>query len=221
VNQNAYVGTGRDTNSVYLDDFYEYNPSSDTWTQKNNFAGTPRFDAKGFSIGQKGFITTGLDTNNQYKSDLWEYDASNDTWIQRAPMPTVSRKGSAGFATSYAFYIGTGIDSSNTRLGDFWEYAPDTLTGMTDAGRVPADITVFPNPAKELLAINYSLTGKEDSEIILTDIDGNEIYHARYPGGSAIRAEISVNRFAEGMYFLLLRTNDHRLLYVKKILISH
>ena len=40
-------------------DFWEYDPTTNTWTQKANFGGTPRDGAVGFSIGSKGYIGTG------------------------------------------------------------------------------------------------------------------------------------------------------------------
>ena len=40
-------------------DFWEYDPATNTWTQKADFGGTTRSVAVGFSIGSKGYIGTG------------------------------------------------------------------------------------------------------------------------------------------------------------------
>ncbi|HEY4798982.1 MAG TPA: hypothetical protein VII99_07905 [Bacteroidia bacterium] len=35
----------------FFNDFWEYDPSNNTWTAKANFGGSARFRATGFSIG--------------------------------------------------------------------------------------------------------------------------------------------------------------------------
>ncbi|MBI4726765.1 hypothetical protein HY768_06025 [candidate division TA06 bacterium] len=52
-----YILTGKRGN--YLTDLWEYDTTSDTWTRKADFPGTPRDRAVGFSIGTKGYIGTG------------------------------------------------------------------------------------------------------------------------------------------------------------------
>ena len=52
----------------YFADFWEYDPSTNVWTQKADFGGGARSGAVGFSIGSKGYIGTGG------ANDFWEYD---------------------------------------------------------------------------------------------------------------------------------------------------
>ena len=54
-----------------LQDFWQWNPSSNIWVQKPNFGGTGRQDPVGFSIGNKGYVGTGYD--NTATKDFWEY----------------------------------------------------------------------------------------------------------------------------------------------------
>ena len=65
-----YVGTGLNAASTPLTDFWEYNTTNDTWTQKTDFAGGARFGAVGFSINGKGYITLGGNTTSGF-DDLW------------------------------------------------------------------------------------------------------------------------------------------------------
>ena len=51
-------------------DFWEYNPSTNKWTRKADFAGGDWWGATGFSIGAKGYIGTGVDGNDNYRSDF-------------------------------------------------------------------------------------------------------------------------------------------------------
>jgi hypothetical protein len=58
MNGKGYVGTGAGYNGATAD-FWEYDPVTDTWTQKADFGGGIRRDAIGFSINGKGYLGTG------------------------------------------------------------------------------------------------------------------------------------------------------------------
>ena len=74
INNNGYIGTGRDLSLNDYNDFWKYNPSTNIWTRKANVGGAARHGAVGFSIGNEGYIGTG--TNNiksVFHQDFWEY----------------------------------------------------------------------------------------------------------------------------------------------------
>ena len=50
---------------ISRNDFWEYDPATNTWTQKADFGGTARQYATGLSIGSKGYIGTGNGSNGQ------------------------------------------------------------------------------------------------------------------------------------------------------------
>ncbi len=54
--------------------------TEDSWAQETNFAGSARFGAASFSIGNKGYY--GMGFNN--RSDFWSYDQETGTWTQIA-----------------------------------------------------------------------------------------------------------------------------------------
>ncbi|MCB9289799.1 MAG: hypothetical protein H6560_21015 [Lewinellaceae bacterium] len=72
----GYIGTGRalDIDSPHKKDFWEFNPLSDSWTEKPDFEGVKRGLAIGFSINEKGYIVTGVNNSSQPQNDFWEYD---------------------------------------------------------------------------------------------------------------------------------------------------
>ena len=118
----GYIGTG--VNSVYLKDFWEYDPSTDSWTQKADFGGIARFFAVGFSIGTKGYIGTGCNNSGVLK-DFWEYNPTSNKWTQKADFGGAARGAATGFSIGSLGYIGTGqggIQGDN--LQDFWGYNP-------------------------------------------------------------------------------------------------
>src|SRR5438874_2713322 len=58
----GYIGTGINGSCCpfnVLKDIWEYDPTTDTWTQKADFGGGLRGWAVGFSIGDKGYVGTG------------------------------------------------------------------------------------------------------------------------------------------------------------------
>ena len=119
----GYIGTGYffDGTSYRYKDFWEYDTITDLWTQKEDFAGTARNGATGFSINSKGYIGTGYDGWERY--DFWEYNAATDTWSQKADFGGTSRFMAIGFSIDNIGYIGTGnyvILSQPYFLNDFW-----------------------------------------------------------------------------------------------------
>jgi len=125
--------------SYYWNDFWEYDSTLDTWTQKADFGGTARSGAVGFSIGNKGYIGTGYSeySSPYYKKDFWEYDPTLNTWTQRADFGGTARGYAVGFSIGSKGYIGTGKDGS-LYYNDFWEYIPtaNTWTQKADFGGI-------------------------------------------------------------------------------------
>jgi N-acetylneuraminic acid mutarotase len=112
----------------------EYNPTTNTWTTKAAFPGTPRESAVAFTIGSKGYIATGVQMDGGLLNDLWEYNAIANTWTQRANFPGGARQNAIAFSIGGNGYLGTGYDG--TIKNDFWEYNPTTnvWTPKTDFG---------------------------------------------------------------------------------------
>jgi hypothetical protein len=95
---------------------------ADTWTQKADFAGGPRYLATGFNISNKGYIGLGGDNMGFTRQDFWEYDPITNHWTQIAPFPGGQRSSAVGFGIGSKGYVGTGWMNGPTN--DFWEYDP-------------------------------------------------------------------------------------------------
>jgi N-acetylneuraminic acid mutarotase len=114
---------GIDSSNFILQNFWEYDPTADSWTPKANFPGQGHNWPIGFNIGTKAYVGMEISYDNLiYNRDLWEYDPSTDTWTQKASFPGITRGGIFDFVIGSNAYIGTGLDSLNTYLNDFWEY---------------------------------------------------------------------------------------------------
>lgn len=124
IGNKGYLGLGGNGN--YLDDFWEYNPSTNSWIQKTNFPGGGRHFAVGFSIGNFGYVGTGLDFGGVSYQDFWRYDPSNNSWTQIADFGGIARSAACSFSIGNKGYVGTGLDYNNKYLNDFWEYDPNS-----------------------------------------------------------------------------------------------
>ncbi|MGD0280141.1 MAG: kelch repeat-containing protein [Smithella sp.] len=139
IGSKGYIGTGLPYafNPPPFNDLWEYNPATDTWTQKANVGGVGRYMATGFSIGSKGYIGGGsAGSGGNYQKDFWEYDPVTDTWTQKADSAD-PRIAATGFSIGNKGYMGIGAINEGANLqNDFWEYDPavDTWTQKTDFG---------------------------------------------------------------------------------------
>lgn len=164
INGKGYLGLGM-PGGTYLFDFWEYNPSTDSWTQKADFPDgicIGRRSASGFSIGDKGYIGPGVErdttpplSGDTMYTDFWEFNPSANLWLQKTsmPAPAGNRQYYVGFSINGKGYFGTGVTGgfSSSFFNDFWEYDPvlDTWTQKANFGGV----------AREA-AVGFSLLGK-------------------------------------------------------------
>jgi N-acetylneuraminic acid mutarotase len=129
INNKGYVGTGYD--SKYLKDFWQYDPDTDTWTQKTSIGGSKREDAACFVINGKGYLVTGYD--NGYQDDLWEYNPASDAWTEKREITNISDesyddnyttiigRNKVGFSINGKGYLATG---GQTTGQDVWNIIP-------------------------------------------------------------------------------------------------
>lgn len=120
IGNKGYIGTGLDNFSNKLNDFWEWDQVTNTWTQKANFV-TARTYAVGFAIGNKGYVGLGWDNVSGYVSDFWEYDPTTNTWTQKANFGGAARIYAVAFAIGTKGYIGTGKNNTNY-FNEFWEW---------------------------------------------------------------------------------------------------
>lgn len=128
IGDKGYIGTGYGyVKNVFglKKDFWEYNPATDSWTQKADFGGAARQYAVGFSIGTKGYIGTGVTSGSVAVKDFWEYNPATNKWVKKNDFGGVARGCAVGFSISNKGYIGTG-QGNKINLKDFWEYNPAT-----------------------------------------------------------------------------------------------
>ncbi len=70
INGKGYLATGGTSAGEIV---WEYNPSSDLWTERTSFEGSSRTGGVGFDIDNVGYVTTGK-SGSYYYDDLWSFD---------------------------------------------------------------------------------------------------------------------------------------------------
>jgi hypothetical protein len=105
--------------AFYLTDFWEYDPTNDSWISRLSLPTGARADAVGFSIGSKGYIGTG---SNISPADFWNLIRPKYLDAKSNFTASGTRSRAVGFSIGNKGYIGTGY--SFVTMNDFWEYNP-------------------------------------------------------------------------------------------------
>jgi N-acetylneuraminic acid mutarotase len=121
-----YFGTGYKTMS--LNDWWEYEPTSDSWTQKKSMPDNGRGNAVAFTLNNRYFVSTGQHfggdlTGGHLKSDIMEYNPKANVWYNRGSIPTSGRENAIIFTINGKGYIGIG-ENKSLALKDMWCFQP-------------------------------------------------------------------------------------------------
>lgn len=148
VGNRGYMGLGH-VNAVFdilYDDWFEYDPGSDTWTQKASYPGGPRFHAACFVINNIVYVGTGRDINATLHQDFWKYDPVTNSWSSVANFTGSARRGAVGFTINGYGYVGTGSGTSS-----FFRYDPSNNSW--------SQMQSFPGGGRTS-AVGFSINGK-------------------------------------------------------------
>jgi N-acetylneuraminic acid mutarotase len=141
INDKVYVGLGvfmiSAANYNYYTDLYEFDPTTNSWTSKANFPGSPRAAAFSFVIDGIGYIGGGVGVSGVL-NDLWAYNPNTNSWTQKNNIGCGPRTACASFTIGDYGYIGTG-DNGSSVMNDFWQYGPKT-DSWTQKSQFPGTI---------------------------------------------------------------------------------
>ena len=120
INEEAYVGTGNmgldsPTGIPGADDFWKYNPSTNSWTVEAAKFPEKTSMAAGCSIGEKGYIYA--------YNTLYEFD--NGSWNQLDGL-YIRSWDIVAFSINNLSYFGLGVPHSSSGAKDLFEYDPLT-----------------------------------------------------------------------------------------------
>jgi PKD repeat protein len=149
----GYIGTGCDS-TVYpmgFNDFYQYNPLTNAWTQKASFPGPGRNEAFSFSIGNYGYLGGGT-TNIGFGDvpDVWRYDPVSDSWTAVSDYGGGLIEMAATFSIGCNGYVVTGfVDDGYPYSRDLWQFN-DPSNISCSGGCLP--VALFNSPARDFCA---------------------------------------------------------------------
>ena len=201
LNDKGYITTGiQKTEPIYLADTWEYDPATNTWTQRDDFGGGVRLGALAFSIGGYGYVGTAFviddvayvccgQNNNTLVDDLWKFDGDN--WTQLRDIANtnsdedydddyaIARLGTVSFVIDGRGYIATGTRSGVT--SDYWVYDPDEDLWYGDSDDDYTPMTnvhnVSSGGSSRAYAVSFS-TGKRG--FVLTGASGTSYFDDVY-----------------------------------------
>jgi N-acetylneuraminic acid mutarotase len=123
----GYMGLGHINSGVDVEyeDFWKYDPASDSWTQIANYPEGKCYHATSFVIGDKAYVGSGRLENGTYSKKFFSYDPNTNTWNPIADLLGPARRGAVGFSINGKGYVGTGQTTAGYSI-DFYEYNPVT-----------------------------------------------------------------------------------------------
>lgn len=166
----GYVGTGRPNQSSdnAFADWYRYDPSTDTWTQRAN---VPRARWSGFSFASASriFVSGGTDVigNGGTITDMWSYEASGNNWIARTALPG-ARTDAVAVSLPQTGVVVSGLANGTTLSTAFrysysdnaWVQITSIPTARMDAGGFAIGGTVYAGGGQ--MTINAPKTALDD-----------------------------------------------------------
>lgn len=141
LNGKGYAVTGTNSLDQPTNDVYQYDPSTNQWTEMAEFPGGVRSFAIGQTYNGKGYLGFGASLTS-YFNDIWEYDPALDAWTLLTTCDCSGRRHPAFIIRDEKIYVGLGDDSSGD-LNDWHVYDMSTDTWST-ADNMPGPIRHHP-----------------------------------------------------------------------------
>ncbi|MBN4071197.1 T9SS type A sorting domain-containing protein [Crocinitomix catalasitica] len=127
IGSKGYIGGGHINSTIptSYEDWWEYDPATDSWTQIADYGGGRRYQMGTFSINGHGYAGCGEDETGNYRSDFWRYVPLVNTWFPLTDLPGLARRGPTSFVINDVPYVGLGQSGGPLNGGyelDFYSY---------------------------------------------------------------------------------------------------
>lgn len=132
IGNKIYIGLGHYNGAgpnILFDDWWEYDPATNSWSQKADYLGGDCYHAAGFTIDDIAYVGTGRtsSTGSVLVQDFFKYDITTNTWTQINSFPGSGRRGAVSFVIDGMAYVGTG-EHDGGRTKTFYKFDPTTET---------------------------------------------------------------------------------------------
>ncbi len=223
IGDHAYVGLGHGDNVGgqfnIFNDFYRYDPATDTWTAIASLPSQGRVAGTQFDYEGKGYVLAGQDENHaHFEGELWEYDPDLDTWTQLESFPLPGGRWAPGsFVIDSSLYFNSGEGSNNQVNNDVWKYqlpAPVVPVDTTqDTTMVSVNgiaqleiIKLYPNPVQNQLIVEQ--LSQTPVSVSLLDLSGRTMTTTVAEGVSTI----DMANLPSGMYIVAIGENRYKVI---------
>jgi N-acetylneuraminic acid mutarotase len=208
----GYLALGRDENSHFSNELFEYDPTADTWSLISNAPFAGRTYSAMVSYANDLIILAGLDSIGNNYNDMWRVNPSTLMWQQLQSIPSAGRRGGACFNSTSAIYFTTGVTQNGTRLKETWKVLnPVSINEIKSAEQ---SVTCYPNPANEQTTL-YLPDFENEVTVSLFDAAGNLVQ--KFSSKENI-VNIGTTKLKSGLYFFKVSTNWSSCF---KVLIQH
>lgn len=176
--------------------------------------------AKGFEVSPQSTSGTMLGSliagtgskvlNNKYVTQSTALNTSSASWSFQWVAPTAG----TGTVTFYGAFV---ISEPNVKVSTMT--VQENITSGIDIYS-KNNLSLYPNPVKDILTINYQLMAKTQVEINIYSIDGSKvgtILQNQQDQGNYTQT-LDVSNYTKGMYLLELKQNNQKT--VKKIIVN-
>lgn len=129
IDEKAYIGLGRKASRrPALNDFWEFNSSTNVWIQKMDFPGKARVNAIAEVVNGNAYVGLGYDSQfGAYElggaqlKDFWSYNPLTDSWTEKASLPSEYTTACVSFVVGTDIYIGLGFNGWGFK-NEMWKY---------------------------------------------------------------------------------------------------
>jgi len=110
-----------------LNDFWQYDPSTDSWMQLANYPGGGRVGMTAMTIDDKGFVGMG-DDGSFFYTDFYQYDIDISAWVPVTAFPGNNRSFYATTSVDGKGYLMGGESINGGYTNEMWSYDPSDGT---------------------------------------------------------------------------------------------
>lgn len=166
VNNIGFFGTGLKTGYSLGNDFYAFDPSSNTWSIVTYLpSSAARQYACAFAGPNSFFVFSGSSTNGTLP-DLYKYDLATNTWSTMASKPGNGVEGASCFEFGDKIIIAGG-KNQGVVTDEVWEYTISSNTWLQKnncpvGGRFRAGATVYNNTGYQIFGNDNNASFRHD-----------------------------------------------------------
>ena len=137
LNGKAYVFGGRDASGAYLNDLWQYDPQTDTWTNIGTTPLKPRVNPSVIAYNGALYIGLGFAKGSIYDrannlQDWWRWDPATHKWDSLAAYPTKTTNEATTFVVNDRIYAIYGASDGFSREIHYYEPKNNTWTSVPD-----------------------------------------------------------------------------------------